>query len=200
MKILLASLMCGLLTTLQCFAIDGGPWGPGGGVTVTGNYAGVMVPIPVAPDPANPGATLPPDNSIALFTISIPTIGLASGTSATFRNGIAYSGTFIGSADPDTQKLTGILTSQFFVFSDVTIGTTTTSVTIAAEYDANGKLENAKIVANTHASSAAARIRGTASITYTNQQFLSGVDDPNGDSGGPILYRVIGFKQSEATS
>ncbi len=27
MKILLACLMCMLLNTVQCFAIDGGPWG-----------------------------------------------------------------------------------------------------------------------------------------------------------------------------
>src|SRR4051812_23993532 len=115
MKTLLASLLCGLLSTVQCFAIDGGPWGANGGVAVTGNYAGVLVPIPIAPDPANPDVTLPPDNSLALFTINVHVVGLAGGNTTIFRNGIAYTGTMTGSADPDTQKLTGIFNSIFQV-------------------------------------------------------------------------------------
>ena len=195
MRTLLASLMCGLFTTVQCFAIDGGPWGPGGGVTVTGNYAGVLVAIPTILDPGPPPVT-ETDNSLALFTINIPTVGLASGTTAIFRHGIAYSGSMTGLADPDTQKLTGVLASQFLVLGETT-GTNGDQQTIIAEYDASGKLDSAKIVANPRASTATARIRGTASIKYT-QPF--GVPNPDADSGGFIFYRISGFKQSEATS
>src|SRR4051812_7153945 len=113
MKILLAALMCMLLNTVQCFAIDGGPWGGGGGVAVTGNYAGVLVPIPVAPDPGNPDVTLPPDDSLALFTMSIHQVGLADGAASVFRNGVFYPGTITGLGDPDTAKITGLINASF---------------------------------------------------------------------------------------
>src|SRR5882672_8653322 len=99
MKVLLGCLMCLVLTIVETFAISGGPWGGPSHVTVTGTYAGVFVPIPPV-NPAPPPPTLPPDNSLALFTLKVPQIGLASGTSAVFRNGIFYSGTIRGSADP----------------------------------------------------------------------------------------------------
>src|SRR5437763_16385518 len=103
MKVLLAALMCLVFTITQAFAISGGPWsGSGGPVTVTGTYAGVLVPLVGVVDAGPPPVTLPPDNSVALFTLKIPQTGLASGTSVVFRNGIAYSGPVQGSADLDT--------------------------------------------------------------------------------------------------
>src|ERR1700759_5637695 len=113
MKIVLASLMCSLLIATQAFAISGGPW-DGGGTTVkvTGIYAGVMVPIPTVLDPGPPPVTLT-DNSLALFTLVVPSTGLATGTGATFRNGFFYTGTITGSADPDSAKLTGIIATEF---------------------------------------------------------------------------------------
>ena len=205
MKILLGCLMCLVLGASQCFAISGGPFGGASHVTVTGTYAGVFVPIPVT-NPTPPPATIT-DNSLVLFTLKIPRTGLASGVAAVFRNGIFYVGTIVGSADPDTAKLTGEVNAAFFQVSS----TSTTSTTIKAEYDANGKFVNAKVVANqTVGSSSATRIRGKASLTNTNDATVSGVmPDPNGESGPPycsgttpcpIEYKIHGFKQSEATS
>ena len=100
MKILLACLMCPVLVVSQCFAIDGGPvFGGGGQVTVTGTYAGVFVPI------LDPTIGIP-DNSLVLFTLSIPKVGLATGTVAVFRNGFFYPGTIQGSADMRERCLT----------------------------------------------------------------------------------------------
>lgn len=190
MKILLASLMCGLLTTLQCFAIDGGPWGSGAGVAVTGIYAGVLVPIPVVLDPGPPEVDQI-DDSLALFTLTIPSVGLASGTVGVFRNGLFYPGTATGLGDPDTQKVTALLNASF----QETVAQTSTTDFIFT-YNANGKFVNAKVVANKNVtSSTVARIRGTATITYVND-----AGDPSGDSGGPIQYRISGFKQSSASS
>ena len=44
MKILLACLMCLVLTMSECFALKGGPEFGKGQVTTTGIYAGVLVP------------------------------------------------------------------------------------------------------------------------------------------------------------
>jgi hypothetical protein len=189
MKILLAILLCPVLAASQCFAIDGGPWGGGGGhVTVTGTYAGILVPI------VDPIIGLA-DNSLALFTVRVPQTGLASGTSAVFRNGIFYTGTIIGSADPDSARLTGIVAASFQEIHSIS---STGGASLGPEYDANGQFVNARIVANTNSSStAAARIRGKASLTYRNSAVPT---DPNGDSGGPILYRIKGFKQSETST
>jgi hypothetical protein len=195
MKVLLGCLMCLVLTIAQTLAISGGPWGGRGGqVTVTGTYAGVLVPVVVVVDPGPPPVTLPPDNSLALFTLKIPQTGGAAGVAIVFRNGITYVGTILGIADPDSAKLTGIITTAFLL----KLGTGSSSADY--EYDANGQFVNAKIVGGTNASGAAStRIRGKATLTYVN-------DDPdpmrhaNGDSGGPIQYKIHGFKQSESSS
>ena len=179
MKIVLACLMCLVFTATESFAIDGGPNYGGGSVTVTGTYAGVLAPIPTVLDPGPPPVTLK-DNSLALFTLVIPKVGLGTGTAAVFRNGLSYSGTIQASADPDTAKLSGVISTSF--------------TPPGANYKANGQFVHAHIVANTNTSSTAtARIRGQASITYTNN-----AADPNGDSGGPIFYRIRGFKQASA--
>ena len=192
MKILLAALMCIVFNATQCFAIDGGPWGGNGTVTaVTGTYAGIIVPIPVAIDPENPDVTSV-DNSIALFTLSIPQTGLAKGEAAIFRNGFFYPGQIIGSADPDSGKLTSIVAGEFS--QDRQSGT----ITVTEHYEANG-FANAQIVSNSNISRVTlARIRGRASITYALG--ANGIDSLRGDSGGPIMYLIHGFKQSSSTS
>jgi hypothetical protein len=188
MKILLACLMCLVLSAAECFAIKGGPDFGSGQVGVTGTYAGIFVPIPTELDPGPPPVTLT-DNSLALFTLKIPREGLATGTSAVFRNGLFYSGGITGSADPDSAKLTGIINS--FFEEDVQSGT----ITVTKHYDANGQFVNASIVANKNLfSTAASRIRGKASITY---RLGANATDPAADSGGPIFYKIKGFKQSE---
>ena len=191
MKILLACLMCVVLSATECFAISGGPWGGGGGqVVVTGTYAGVLVPIPTVLAPGPPPVTLT-DNSLVLFTMKVPNTGLASGTSAVFRNGFFYTGTIQGSADPDSARLTGIVASEFS--QDRQTGT----ITVTEHYEGNGQFTNAKIVADTKGV-ALARIRGKASITYALG--ANGTDVLRGDSGGPILYKIRGFKQSQSSS
>jgi hypothetical protein len=197
MKTLLGCLMCQILVTSQCFAIDGGPFGGGGSqVVVTGTYAGVLVPIPIVLDPGPPEVTTT-DNSIALFTIRVPSVGLADGTAAVFRNGFSYSGTIQGSADPDSAKLTAIVTTSFIVVTQ-TSGINGDQQDITKEFDANGQFNNAHIVANTNtASTAATRIRGKASLTYIQSQGTPA--DANGDSGGPIFYKIKGFKQSTSS-
>ena len=181
MKILLAGLMCSILGVTQCWAIDGGPVYGGPQLNITGNYAGVLTPLPTILDPGPPQVTLT-DNSLALFTLGIVKVGLATGLSAVFRNGIFYEGTMTGVADPDSARVSGIIAAKF-------------TNSAGDEYDANGQLDRVRVVANPNPNSTATtRMRGTASITYITE-----AADPNGDSGGPIHYKVRAFKQSEAT-
>jgi hypothetical protein len=172
MKILLACLMCLVLPISQAFAISGGPFPSPH--PITGTYAGVFVPIPTVLDPGPPPVTMT-DNSLALFTLSVQKIGLASGTAAVFRNGINYTGSIQASADPDSAKLRGALTA------------------ISGANSAKGNFLNTRIIPNHNTNSTAStRVRGKASITYTNS-----LGDSNGDSGGPIVYQVHAFKQAD---
>src|SRR6266550_7569918 len=135
MKILLACLMCLVLGASECFAISGGPvFGGGGQVTVTGTYAGVFVPI------VDPTIGLSED-SLVLFTLTIPKVGLATGTTAVFRNGFFYSGTIQGSADPDSARLTGVVNAFF----QETVAQDNNTM-FFFEFDANGQFTNAHIV------------------------------------------------------
>ena len=153
-----------------------------------------MVPIPTILDPGPPPITLT-DNSLALFTLTVPKTGLATGTSAVFRNGLFYPGTILGSADPNTAKLTGIVNASF------QITPRTGTITIIYDYFANGQFVNTKITAP-GGSNNTIRIRGTAKLTYTNDApdpATGTFPDPKGDSGGPIQYKIHGFKQSEVS-
>jgi hypothetical protein len=176
MKSVLGCLMCLVLSISQGFADD--PFQPSP-VDVVGTYAGVFVPIIVIVNPGPPPVTLPRDNSLALFTLSIPSTGLASGTATIFRNGLLYTATIQGSADPNSGKLTGIID-----------GMATGASGSGAQFSAAGRFQSAEILANPTSSASPARVKGKAKIAYT-----ASPEDPRGDSGGPILYKVRGFKQ-----
>ena len=131
--------MCPVLTASQCFAISGGPvFGPSHHA-IPGRYAGVFLPFPIIIDPGPPPVTLK-DNSLVLFTFTIPKVGLITmGMVTIFRNGSVSQETIQGSADFNTGRLNGV----FIVGSDV-----------------NGRFLNARIKAS--------RISGKASITYSD--------------------------------
>ena len=186
MKALLACLMCLVLTLSQAFAISGGPFGGKKHVLVTGTYAGVFVPA------VDPGTGMADPNSLAIFTLRIPQIGSATGTAAIFRNGFYYPGTIVGSADPASARVTGIIQGQF----DDIIQSGSTIVT--HHYYSSGQFVSVKIEAKSGALSlSSVRLKGSATISYVPGSGFT--PDPRGDSGGPIPYRVKGFKQSFGT-
>ena len=198
MKILLGCLMCLVLGASQCFAISGGPFGGASHVTVTGTYAGVFVPIPTV-NPAPPPDTLT-DNSLALFTLKIPKTGGASGAAVVFRNGFFYPGVIDAIADPDSAKVTGLITATFSKTHTANDG-----LGVAHDYtfnfNANGSFQNVKVVANSSVGGvASARLRGKASLNYTTENDPNNPDFAAGSSLTPILYKVRGFKQSESSS
>ncbi len=181
MKILLACLMCLVLCTSECFALKGGPPYPGGQVRTTGNYAGLFAPTGT-------------DNSLGIFTVTVPITGQGRGVVAFFRNGIFYPGTIQALVDPDSAVMTAIVNSSFNVTFAETIDTR-----FVVTFNANGSI-NASIRANSVAfSTAASRIRGTAGITYDTVGGAPGFDLSRANSNGPVPYVVSGFKQSEVS-
>jgi hypothetical protein len=190
MKTLLGCLMCLVFTLSQSFAISGGPFGGRGHVRTTGTYAGLFVPTGVNSS----------DNSLGLFTATVPKTGLATGTLALFRNGIFYPGTIQAIADPDSAVLTGVVSSSFNItFTSETSGNPPTTTNIVITFNANGSVKG-NIRANTLLlTAAAARINGTAAITYATVGSAPGFNSDPANSNGPIDYKVKGFKQAEAT-
>ena len=187
--------MCIVLTMSQGFAISGGPFGGGSTqVKVTGTYAGVFIPIPTVFDPGPPPVTQT-DNSLALFTLSVPSQGLAKGTVAIFRNGKAYTGDIQASADPDSAKVSGVI-SAIHTQTVTLPGGTGGTVTFVYDDLANGFLRAKAVASNSTFSTSAVLLRGNQStVEYTTSS-----SDSSGDSGGPLRYRVHGFKQSETSN
>lgn len=186
MKALLGSLLCLVLFASECFAIKGGPVYPTGSIVTTGNYAGVLY-------PSNG------DNSLGIFTTTVPTTGLASGSVAFFRNGNYYPGSIQGLADPDSAQFIGVADATFNIsFAQVTTTTSgSTTTTFVVTFNANGQIV-ADIVADTNSfSTVSARLSGNAAITYNVVGAIEPDQIASGDSNGPINYIVDGFKQSE---
>jgi hypothetical protein len=210
MKALLGCLMCLVLTLSQAFAISGGPFGRGGAIVLTGTYAGVLTAIAVVVDPGPPPVTLPPDNSLGLFSLVIPSTGLhlgqtstntVTGTVVIFRNGIVYTGYPVsGPTQPSPSPLpvtarpapgiTGVADPDTGKLRAIINAYVTPDPFVFGTSTANGRFDTTRIVsATTQAGLGATRIRGSASITYRSTNSM-------GDSGGEIAYHVRGFKQS----
>src|ERR1700730_9159884 len=109
------------------FAIKRGPIYGGPKVRTTGTYAGLFVPAG--------------DNSLGIFTASIPKSGLGTGTVAFFRNGIFYPGTIQGIADPDSAVLTAVVSSTFNItFTSEADPVTHTTKNTVVTFNANGDI------------------------------------------------------------
>jgi hypothetical protein len=105
MKILLASLMCLVLCSTECFALKGGPVYPVG-TNIVGNYAGVLQGVF---DPTNPASS----NSLGIFSLGVPATGTATGVFVMFSRGRVFTGTAQAFADPVHASLKGILSATF---------------------------------------------------------------------------------------
>ena len=157
MKAVLAVLLCYLLFDAECFAHKGGPFDGGKGkVVTTGSYAGILMPI------ATGSST---DNSLGIFTIRVPTVGLAAGTLSLFRNGYFYPGTIQGIADPDSAVLTAVANATFNITFLQSVNPDGTTTTIVVTFNATGEID-AKIKPNRNIFNPE-RLTGTADITYT---------------------------------
>jgi hypothetical protein len=189
MKIVLACLMCVLLSASECFAISGGPVF-NTSINVVGTYAGVIkIPHPNAPPSDIPDCA---KNSLGVFSVGVPTTGIASGDFVMFSQGRIFTGTIRGTADPGRAKLIGVLNATF----DFTVTIIGTDQTIDVTAEANGSLKTT--ISNVSSQAAlgattATRLTGTATLAINHGE----VDFAN----EPIItcemtLRVVGFKQS----
>lgn len=176
MRALFGSLVCLVLTATQSFALSGGPVYTT--AKLVGTYAGVMR---ATFDPTNPLAS----NSLAVFSMGIPTTGTGTGKFVMFAQGRIFTGSVEGVGDPKNSKLRAVLTG------------TSTSEGVAA--NVNGSL-NASV--STTQSSAilgtnATRIAGSAQLNIDQGQVTA-----NGLPilTGVLLLKVSGFKQSDAAT
>ncbi len=194
MKLVLSLLLAFVFLQTQTWALSGGPFDSGTAVggTLTGTYAGVLVPE------VAPGVGVA--TSIGLFTLAQPDSGFATGTISVFVNGAAFNGTITGVMDPGTGAFSGILdvASTFQVTFSVpgangavqlvsfpVLGQGSLTAEVAPSSD--------RFQFSTTASSAL-RIEGTA--------ILDVFFDIDGATGTPIItqttsFSVDGFKQSD---
>jgi hypothetical protein len=221
MKIVLACLMCVVLTASECFAISGGPVF-NTGINVVGTYAGVIKPSRFCDVCDNgqdvrvkckdvqsyvadhPGATaepcIPPSvpdcslNSLGVFSIGVPSAGIATGDFVMFAQGRVFTGNIQGTADPNTAKLTGILTATFdFTVTDPATGDTT-DVTASA----NGNLKTT--ISNTSSQGVTTGIRLSGTATLAIDQGLVNLGDLTPILDCQAIFRVNGFKQSNTAT
>jgi hypothetical protein len=111
MQRVLSLLVAYVFLQTQVWALSGGPVFAGAQQSLTGTYAGVIIPslegaesLDADVDPA----TLFGANSLGVFTIGVPNIGLAEGAVVLFFEGSFFTGGLIGVADPDKRKLFGV--------------------------------------------------------------------------------------------
>ena len=181
MRILLACLMCLVLSTVQCFALKGGPPYPAG-TNMIGTYAAVLIP---EFDPTDPFSS----NSIGVFAASVPTSGLANGGFAFFARGQIFLGTMTGVGDPKGGELRGILQAD--------VGDAPNDATDEIP-GARGKLDARVVNETVGFGTGTIRLRGEATLLVDQGQ----VDPTTGQKIITATYSlaVEGFKQSDTPS
>ena len=126
MKFLLAVLLSFIMTEAPVLAIHGG-YTLGGSASLTGTYAGVLIPESVSGSLVSFGS-----NSLGLFTLSIPTVGLGTGAAIIFATGRTFAGTIQALPDPASggNGILGVLTAEL---TDLTTSGTFIDLDYAAE-------------------------------------------------------------------
>ena len=204
MKKILPVLLCYVLSASQMYAVSGGPVFSSG-VSPVGSYSGVIEGItetddlsasapPIPGDPLGGGTTsdTTPSNALGLFDLTVPSIGLAAGTFVLFEDGIVFTGTIQASANPNSDKLIGILQASF-TFMLTTFNDTGNAVVTTTAATAVGQI-NAKVVGANDSATSLGSLTGTANLDVS-----FGEVDPS--TLEPIIARsttfnVIGIKQS----
>jgi len=121
MKRLLSFLLMIVFMHVQvptAFAKSGGPdLGGGQNVDTIGTFAGVLVPVSQTnPSSTRAGTTA---NSIGLFSLGVPNVGVAQGAIVVFVEGTAFNGSITGIADPLNGNLRAIIdaVSTYTIFN-----------------------------------------------------------------------------------
>jgi hypothetical protein len=202
MKKILPVLLCYVLSASQMYAVSGGPVFTSG-ISPVGTFSGVIEGITETDDLVGSGPTIPgdplptpnnsntvPSNALGLFDLEVPAVDNASGVFVLFADGIVFTGTIQAFANPNNDKLMGILeASSSVTITDVVGTTTTTTVTETAL----GNI-TAKITGATSASTSLGSLTGTASLEVSYGEYNTSTLQPVIDK--TLTFNVIGVKQS----
>lgn len=213
MRILLACLMCLVLGTAESYAVKGGPEYPAG-ANVTGTYAGVLEP---RFDPTDPFSS----NSLGIFSLSVPSTGLSTGTFIMFVRGVVFKGTIQGLGNPNNGTVRGVLDASFSVLSNETIfndpffGAFTSSTSTVTAH-ASGSLKATVSASRAALSTSATLLKGSANLfisetssatptpTASATASPTATPTPGGSGTGSITAAftldVAGFKQSSTAT
>lgn len=190
MKRVLSLLMAFVFLQVQTWALSGGPYGSEvSGGTLTGTYAGVLVPQDVV---AGGSA------SIGLFTLVQPDAGLTTGTISVFVNGAAFSGSIQGVMDPKDGAFNGVIDAASTFQIPVVVPGSNPVQTVNTNVFAQGNME-ADVSVDPEPSdfstiaTTPSRIEGEASVDVFYQVDANGTPVVTQTA----LYDVSGFKQSD---
>jgi hypothetical protein len=205
MKKILPVLLCYVLAASQLYAVDGGPV-YNSDISVIGSYSGVIEGLTETDDtgssaPAIPGDPLPsvgssattPSNALGLFDLAVPSVGMATGTFILFADGIVFTGTIQAFADPDSDKLLGILQASASVSLTDIGGSTDTTTTVSET--ALGQI-NARVGAATSSSTSLGSLTGTANLDVSFGEYDASTLAPV--IARTLTFNVLGVKQSAA--
>ena len=192
MKTLLAILLSFIISEAPVLA-ERGYTLPGSSTNLSGLYAGVLIPISdvlVDPKAQDFGA-----NSLGLFTLSIPTTGLGSGSAVIFSNGRTFTGTIQALLNPDPSSLgiLGVINATFDYTLEIT---SSTSEAITAS--AAGSFDATVVTDAQSVGGFGLDLDGTSQVNV-DQGFVSG------SNGSPIVteqitFQIEGFEQSNTPS
>jgi hypothetical protein len=178
------------------FAKRGGPDLAGyGAVNTVGTFAGVLI-----PEELDRFEITPNRNSIGLFSLGVPSVGIATGSIVIFVEGTAFNGDITGIADPLNGQLSAIIdaTSTYDVVDPVTGITTSVFAQGNLEAEIKDILSNNFIASQQTAgfTFATTRIEGTARVAIFGSLNADGTPDVSDVAS----YLVDGFKQSDTVT
>ena len=183
---LLAAVLCHVLfVSTSAHALSGGPIYPGGSVSTTGIYSGALIGLL--------------QNSLGLFSLTIPRTGVGTGTAVVFKAGYFASGRITGVADPQSANLNGILDLQY-VYSYLVANLLGGSSSLQTITVSGAGIVTASITGGANRFGAnAIRLSGSSQVTFTVPPTNVGTGTIQVDPllFEPVTYTLIGFKQQE---
>lgn len=194
MKKVLSLLVTFVFLQVQTWALSGGPvFGSGRlGASVSGVYAGVLVPKKVNRIFQNPSFTPNAQsdrNTIGIFVLTVPQTSVATGNFLFFQDGEAFFGDMQGVVDPASATLTALVAGA------AATNNLSSGVEFFSPVSAVGSVK-AELVPGRGVLSAL-RLRGTAEI---QMQGFAPDASPNGfgfTTIREITFVVDGFKQTD---
>lgn len=197
MKLLLAILLSFIITEAPVLARYEYTI-PGNAQSLSGVYAGIL--IPIEDTLLIPTATDFGSNSLGLFTLALPTIGLGAGNVVVFSNGNTFSGTLQALINPDAKNpgITGVLnaTYSYTLSTIVTTSSGASVVTQGVTAGVQGSFDAAAVYDANSVGNNGLDLSGTSQVNITNGFVQNG----NFIITEQITFAIDGYEQSTDAS